>query len=407
MAGGKYSRLTVDTCPAGPYPLFDSGSRYDSHNKTTPPDTPNSYYVCGQRWAWNPGDTAVTVSETARRVVRSTLSLVPVDLVLVLAYVTFATAAVETGEGSTLQFLIGVGLVLFAPGYTVVAALYPGRPRQRDDSQPTNVLALTRPHDGVLVRERLALAFGVSVLLLPIVAVAYGAVGVSLTTTSILAAVWGIVVVGAVVGTVRRFALPERARFDLLTVVQGVGTGRPLADDSTTTLLTVALCCMVVVALGAFSVAIAGPSQSMSYTSASLLSTGQNGEPVASGYPANVSQGESVPLVVRVTNHHDTAANYTVVTRLQRVEGGTVQSGERVWQGRKRLAVNETWTQNHTVAPTFAGQDLRLTYFVYRGPVPETVSQSSADEVLYLRLDVFPNGAGNPQTPAGNSTRQG
>ncbi|MBX0285455.1 DUF1616 domain-containing protein [Haloarcula salinisoli] len=349
----------------------------------------------------------MTVSETARRVVRSTLSLVPIDLVLVLAYVTFATAAVETGEGSTVQFLIGVGLVLFAPGYTVVAALFPARARQREERQPTSVLALTRPHDGVLVRERLALAFGVSVLLLPIVAVAYGAVGISLTTSSILAAVWAIVGVGAVVGTARRLALPEREQFDLLRVAQGVGTGRPLADDSTTTLLTVALCCMVVVSLGAFSAAIAGPSQSMSYTSASLLTTGQNGEPVASGYPANVSQDESVPLVVRVTNHHDTAANYTVVTRLQRVEGGTVQSGQRVWQGRQRLGVNETWTQNHTVVPPFAGQDLRLTYFVYRGSVPETVSQSTADDVLYLRLDVFPNGARNPQTPTGNSTGQG
>jgi len=62
----------------------------------------------------------VTASETARRVVRSTLSLVPVDLLLVLAYVAFATAAVGTDPaGSTVQFLVGVGLVLFAPGYAV------------------------------------------------------------------------------------------------------------------------------------------------------------------------------------------------------------------------------------------------------------------------------------------------
>jgi len=356
--------------------------------------------------AWTPGDTAVTVSETARRVVRSTLSLVPLDLVLVLVYVTFATAAVESGAGSTVQFLVGVGLVLFAPGYTIVAALFPGRPRQRADRPPTSVLALTRPHDGVLVRERLALAFGVSVLVLPLVAVALGAVGVSLTTSSVLAAVWAIVGVGAVVGTVRRLALPEGARFDLSTVVQRAGTDSLLPDDSATALLTLGLCCMVVVALGAFSVAIAGPSQSMSYTSASLLTTGQNGEPVASGYPANVSQGESVPLVVRVTNHHDTAANYTVVTRLQRVEGGTVQSGQRVWQGRQRIGVNETWTKNHTVTLRFAGQDLRLTYFVYRGSVPGTVSQSTADEVLYLRLDVFPDGERNPQ-PLARNTPQG
>lgn len=347
-----------------------------------------------------PGDTAVTVSETARRVVRSTLSVVPLDIVAVLAYVTLATAAIGTEPGgSTAEFLIGAGLVLLAPGYAVVAALFPGRPRQRGDRRPASVLALTRPHDGVLIRERLALAFGVSVLLLPIVAVAYGAADVSLTTTTTLAAVWTIVGVGAIVGTVRRLALPPTERFDLFAVLQRVGTDRPLADDSTTTLLTLGLCCLVVVALGTFALAVAGPTQSMSYTSASLLTTNGSGEPVASGYPVNTSRGESVPLVVRVTNHHDTAANYTVVARLQQVEGGTVQSGERVWRGQNRLGVNETWTANHTVTPTFAGQDLRLTYFVYRGSVPENVSQSTADKVLYLRLDVFPSGRQRPSTP--------
>lgn len=354
------------------------------------------------------GDTPVTVSETARRVVRSTLSLVPIDLLFVLAYVTFATAAVGTDpDGSTGQFLVGVGLVLFAPGYAVVAALFPGRPRQRDDRPPTSVLALTRPHDGVLVRERLALSFGVSVLLLPLVAVVLGAVGVPLTTATTLTAVWVIVGAGAVVGTVRRLALPEPERFDLLTVVQRVGAARPLAEDSTTTLLTFGLCLLVVVSLGSFAVAVAGPTQGMSYTSASLLAANESGDPVASGYPANVSQGEAVPLVVRVSNRHDTAANYTVVARLQRVEGGTVQSGERVWRGRQRIAANETWTQDHTVAPTFAGRDLRLTYFVYRGPVPETVSQSTADKVLYLRLDVFPDGRTGTRTAAGGTPGPG
>ena len=77
----------------------------------------------------------------------------------------------------------------------------------------------------------------------------------------------------------------------------------------------------------------------------------------------------------------------------------TVRSGERVWRGQNTVGVNETWTANHTVRPTFAGQDLRLTYFVYRGSPPDTVSQSTADKVLYLRLDVFPGGATAPQTP--------
>ncbi|MDS0281767.1 DUF1616 domain-containing protein [Haloarcula onubensis] len=334
--------------------------------------------------------------------VRSTLSLVPVDLVLVITYVTFASAAVGADPGGSVgQFLVGVGLVLFAPGYAVVAALFPGRARQRDARAPTSVLALTRPHDGVLIRERLALSFGVSVVLLPIIAVTLGAVGVTLTTASVLAAVWLVVGAGTIVGTVRRLALPEGARFDLLGAAQAVGRDRPLADDTKTTLLTVGLCCVVALTLVSFVGAIAGPTQSMSYTSASLLTSGADGDPVASGYPVNASRGESVPLVVRVTNHHDTAANYTVVARLQQVEGGTAQRGERVWQGRQRIGANETWTRDHAVRPTITGQDLRLTYYVYRGPVPADVSRASADKVLYLRLDVLPRGQTGSQSAGG------
>ncbi|MDS0258495.1 DUF1616 domain-containing protein [Haloarcula sp. S1CR25-12] len=348
----------------------------------------------------------MSAPETARRMVKSTLELVPLDIVIVLAYVAFATAAVGAGDGSIAQFLVGVGLVLFAPGYAVVAALFPERPRRREARPPTSVLALTRPHDGVLIRERLALSFGVSVLSIPIFAVVLGAAGVPLTLESTLWAVWTTVVLGAIVGTVRRFALPEGRRFDLRSAARRVGTPRPLADDSATTLLTVGLCCVVVLALGAFTVAIAGPTQSMSYTSASVLTPGSDGEPVASGYPLNVSRGESYPLVVRVTNNYETAADYTVVARLQRVDGQTVRTGEEVWRGRQRLGVNETWTRNHTVTPTMAGQDLRLTYFVYRGAVPENVSTATADKVLYLRVDVFPGGgAAGTQSSGGPSAR--
>lgn len=345
----------------------------------------------------------MSVSETARRMVASTLELVPVDLALVVVYTVFASAFVG-GDGSIWQFLLGLGLVLVAPGYAVVAALFPARPQRRDDRPPTTVLSLSRPHDGVLIRERLALSFGVSVVLIPLFAVLFGALGVTLTTASTLGAVWAIVGGGVIVGTVRRLALPEPERFDPLSAARRFD--RPQSADTGTTLLTIALCGAVVLALGSFAVAIAGPTQTMSYTSASLLAPAANGDPVAGGYPVNVSRGESYPFVVRVDNQHDRAANYTVQAHLQRMDGGQVLVGERVWRGRQRVGANETWSANHTVTPTLAGQDLRLTYYVYRGSVPETVNSSTADKVLYLRLDVLPEGSAGRDTPqpAGTST---
>ncbi|QIO22788.1 DUF1616 domain-containing protein [Haloarcula sp. JP-L23] len=333
----------------------------------------------------------MSVTETARRLAASTLDVVPVDLIAVLTYVVFASATVTIGVGGTVVgFLIGSVLVFFAPGYAVVAALFPRRPQNRDAGEGAIGLSLTAAHDGVLARERLALAFGVSVALIPLMAVTLGALGVRLTTESVLATVWVVVGVGVVVGTARRLAVPSHERFDPLAIARQTGTERFLGGDAVTRALTVCLCVAVVAALGSLTVALAGPTQSMSYTSASLLTESQSGEYVAGGYPTNGTVGESQPLVVEVTNHHDSAATYTIVAKLQRVDGGTVLASETLRQQSQRVAVNETWTYDHTVTPTMAGQDLRLVYYVVRGPMPETVDDGSADKVLYLRLDVAP-----------------
>lgn len=333
----------------------------------------------------------MSVTETARRLAASTLDVVPIDLVALVAYVVFASATVTVGVGGTVVgFLVGSLLVFFVPGYAVIAALFPRRPQNRDAGEGAIGLSLTAAHDGVLARERLALSFGLSVTLIPLAAVTLGALGIRLTTESVLATVWVVVVLGVVVGTARRLAVPAQERFDPLAVAQQTGTERFFGGDAVTRVLTVCLCIAVVAALGSLTVALAGPTQSMSYTSASLLTESASGEYVAGGYPTNGTVGESNSLVVEVTNHHDSAANYTVVARLQRVDGGTVLASETLRRQSQRVAVNETWTYDHTVTPTMAGQDLRLAYYVVRGPMPDTVDDGTADKVLYLRIDVAP-----------------
>ncbi|WP_254274298.1 DUF1616 domain-containing protein [Haloarcula marina] len=334
----------------------------------------------------------MSVSETARRLAASTLETVPVDLLVLVAYVVFATATVGAGVGGTVVlFLVGGVLVLFAPGYAVVAALFPGRPTTRDAGEGAIALSLGSAHDGLLARERLALSFGVSVTLIPLLAVTLGAFGVQLTTESVLATVWLIVGSGVVIGAVRRLALPPNERFDALTIArQSSGEGL-LAGDALTKALTVCLLVCVVAAVGSLSVALAGADQSMSFTSASLLTESSDGEFIAGGYPTNGSVGESQPLAVRVTNHHDSAANYTVVAKLQRVDGGSVLASDELFRTGQHVGVDETWTYDHTVTPTMAGQDLRLVYYVVRGPVPDQINEGSADRVLYLRIDVSPN----------------
>ena len=73
----------------------------------------------------------------------SALGGLPGDLLVVVAYALVAGGLVVVGLPSTLQFLVGIPLALFVPGYTVLAALFPGRP-SRNAGQVSSLSGMAR-----------------------------------------------------------------------------------------------------------------------------------------------------------------------------------------------------------------------------------------------------------------------
>lgn len=150
--------------------------------------------------------------------------LLSLDLVAAVAVVAVSSLAVDPGtDVSVARALAGFAFPLVASGYVLVSALFPGRPR--------GTIRRVARSGGYSpdTAERLALAYGCSLALLPFAAVAYGLPGV---TAAPAAGLSGLAVATTVVATVafaRRLALPREERYrapSLITAVSKSGSDR-------------------------------------------------------------------------------------------------------------------------------------------------------------------------------------
>ena len=132
----------------------------------------------------------------------TTPNRIPIDLALVialtLACILFVLAP-RLNE-TPVRVLLGLLLVLFLPGYSLVAALFP----RKDDL------------DGI---ERIALSFGLSIAVVPLLGLALNYTPFGIRLVPVLLGLSLFTVLLAVVAGVRRVWMPEAERF----VVEGWG----------------------------------------------------------------------------------------------------------------------------------------------------------------------------------------
>ncbi|WP_435361548.1 DUF1616 domain-containing protein [Haloarchaeobius sp. DFWS5] len=106
-------------------------------------------------------------------------------------------------------------------------------------------------------------------------------------------------------------------------------------------------------------------------TEFSVLTRDDFGELASDGYPRTVQQGESVPLVVSITNH-EPASEYVLVVQMQQVrtnDDGTVATVvESSTLTRERITVGSEETRRipYDLEPTMTGENVRVRFLLYR-----------------------------------------
>jgi uncharacterized membrane protein len=123
------------------------------------------------------------------------------------------------------------------------------------------------------------------------------------------------------------------------------------------------------------------------FTEFALVAESDSGELVASEYPSQIPLGSSATVQVTIGNQEGRDLNYTVVVIAQRIENGTVLSTARLDRFRTRVAAGETVTRPHEVSPSLVGEDVRVSYLLYRGEAP--VEANPRPENAYRRTHIW------------------
>ena len=367
----------------------------------------------------------------------------PADLaaVVVLTLLTCGAVFVPWINETPLRILFGLPFVLFLPGYAFIAALFPeaGESPVADDSderetsdtqaesgsetdpEPTETddsrfAIANRDRSGIDGIERVALSFGLSIAIVPLLGLVLNFTPWGIRLTPIMVTVAGFTLVSTAVAARRRAALPVDEQFSV-PYRSWIDAGRTELFEPDTRLdgiLNIVLIASVLLAVGSVAFAVAVPPQGEQFSEFYILTEDDDGELVADGYPTTFVAGESAPVVVGIGNNEHETTEYTVIIEVQVVEHvenestGAVDSGEtatnttaanttetvvlerdRLDELSTTLEHNETWHQTHELSPTQTGQDLRVQYLLYRGEPPENPTRENAYRDLHLWVDVF------------------
>lgn len=352
--------------------------------------------------------------------VAAMLRTLPPDLAFILGFLalTIASIFLPVVRETPLRVVLGLPLILFVPGYVLIAALFPEASGTDDDStseetssaiaDPTTpderspddegvadrVAKLSADKDGIDGIERVALSFGLSIAVVPLIGLVLNFTPWGIRLVPIVVSLSAFILAATAVAAQRRLALPPAVRFQVpyRDWISAARAELLTPDSRTDAALNVLLVVSILLATASVGYAVAVPKQGESFTEFYLLTENAEGELVADDYPQEFVAGDNQTLTVGIGNQEHEQVSYSVLVVVQdvRVENNstTVLSQQRLRQFNPQLTHNETWQQQHTVAPTMGGEDLRLTYLLYRGTPPANPTTENAYRELHLWVNV-------------------
>ncbi len=255
------------------------------------------------------------------------------------------------GFWAPLRILLGLAFVLFVPGYTLQAALFPNR---------TDL-------DGP---ERLGLSFGLSVAIIPVLALLLDKLPWGIRLWPIVLSIAMVTMVFSLASVARRLHLPPEERFTPAASVDLPGWWS--AQDRTDRRLYAVLAGALGLALLSALTILLLPKPGERFTEFYML--GAQG--MAENYPREVSAGQAISVTVGIRNQEGVAASYRVEAR-----DGQGVIGQA---GPISLKPGEKFEGALVFTPLQTGNDVLVTFALYRD------DQASPYRTLKLWLKVKP-----------------
>ena len=270
------------------------------------------------------------------------------DLLGIIALTALLTICIVFIPSDIPRIIIGLPFVLFFPGYTLIAALFPRKESLADI-------------------ERVALSFVLSMAVVPLIGLALNYLW-EISLYPILLSIAVFVAAMCVLAYFRRRQLVPEQRFQPHISIRLPALGQQSRSGR-------ALTAVLVVAVAA---AVAGviyvamhPGSEQEFTEFYLL--GPSG--TAGDYPSEIVLGADADVTVGVANHEGEDVTYRVRISVDGVDL-EIKDGIALHDGEK-------WEDKVVLAPTKAGDNQKVEFLLYRD------GESEPSQELHLWIDVI------------------
>jgi uncharacterized membrane protein len=257
------------------------------------------------------------------------------------------------------RIILGLPFLLFFPGYTLTAALFPKKERL----------------GGV---ERVALSFGLSIAVVPLIGLILNFTPWGIRLEPILISLAVFIIAASGVAWYRREKLDPEERFSVsfnfrLPLFQD-WQGQRMADK----VLSVVLAVAILGAIGTLGYVIATPRVGEKFTEFYVL--GPHGS--AENYPTELKVGEEGIVVVGIVNHEHELVSYKVEVWIDGEKTKLRIEGEARDEIIVELEHEGKWGKKIGFVPQKVGEEQKVEFVLYKDGEPYF------EEPLHLWIDV-------------------
>ena len=254
------------------------------------------------------------------------------------------------------RIILGLPFLLFFPGYTLMSALFPKRGSL----------------GGV---ERVALSFGLSIAVVPLIGLVLNFTPWGIKLEPILISLAVFIIVASGVAYYRREKLAPEERFTMsFNIKLPSWQGQSMPDK----VLSVVLAVAIAGAIGTLGYVIATPKVGEKFTEFYIL--GPDGK--AENYPTELKVGEEGRVIVGIVNHEQERTSYTVEVWIDGEKAKLRIAGEDRDEITVELEKEEKWEQEVGFVPQKAGEKQKVEFVLYKEGKPYF------EEPPYLWIDV-------------------
>ena len=253
----------------------------------------------------------------------------PLDILLCILWSTALLPITLLSMDTTIRTLLGLPFLLFIPGYIVIFALFPAKKTDR----------------GIDVIERIALSFGLSIAIVPLVGLVLNYTPWGIRLEPVLLSVFFLILTIGILGIYRWKKTDPEERF-ILSLQLTLPKQESKIDRALTFILVIAILIVIVSLI----YVITMPKTGETFTEFYLL--GPTGK--AAGYPRNLTINQTATVTIGIANLEQRLIDYTIEVWL--INQTTITNNQT---GANETQYNQMWYLD-TITTTLPHQEINI-----------------------------------------------